>query len=180
MGSLQAVKAVQVLFKKMSELCEKIGITISIVYGVSVFLIVFSGVLLRTGFTLQAHLGMNIVRPFPWSEELARWLLVGLAMLSASVGFKRKEHIGIELVVDLFPPVLKRAVAIITDITVLIFMAICLYSSYIVALQAANQTGDVIPYSMLWVKMNIPLGFAFMIIHALSHMISQFFPEESE
>lgn len=179
MSSFQSVKTVQVLFKKASELCEKIGISISIFYGMAVFLIVFSGVLLRVGFTLQANIGLNIIRPFPWSEELARWLLVGLAMVSASVAFKRKEHVGIELIVQQFPPVLKRTVAVITDIMVLIFMIICLYSSYIVAIQAANQTGDVIPYSMLWVKMNIPLGFAFMIIHALSDMISQFFPEES-
>ncbi|WP_319562642.1 TRAP transporter small permease [Marispirochaeta sp.] len=179
MGILQAAKTVQRGFKKASSVCEKLGVSISIAYGIIVFLLVFSGVLLRTGFTLQTYAGIRIVRPFAWSEELARWFLVGLAVISASVAFKRKEHVGIELIVEQFPLKLKRTVAVITDLMILFFMVVCLNSSYTVALQAARQTGDVIPISMLWVKMNIPLGFAFMIVHALSDMISQFFPEES-
>ncbi len=52
---------------------------------------------------LQVIFRFVIRSSLPWSEELARYLMVWIVFLGASIGVKRKSHIGVEAVVALLP-----------------------------------------------------------------------------
>ncbi len=170
---MQLLKACSTKIDQASKGCEKIGTYISITYGVLVFLLVFSGIILRLLFTFQSQIGVDLIRPFPWSEELSRWLLIALTFISSSVALKKGEHVGIELIVGKMPKISRKIVSVTTSVLILIFLGICLYTTFTVALQGVQQTGDVIPLSMIWVKIHLPLGFAFMMIHTLSYIIQE-------
>ena len=47
------------------------------------------------------------VHSLPWSEELARYTMVWMAYLGASLGIKRNAHLGVAVVVNALPDRLK-------------------------------------------------------------------------
>ncbi len=103
-----------------------------------------------------------------WSEEFARWLLVGIAFISASVALKRGSHIGITVLVKSIPnTLLVKAIILLSNILVLTFLALMFWFGLDAALKAVDQTGDIIPLSVVYVKLHIPLGALMMIIHVI-------------
>ncbi|MGI9433879.1 MAG: TRAP transporter small permease [Geminicoccaceae bacterium] len=57
----------------------------------------------------------------PWTEELARYLMIWAALLAISCGIARREHIGFRLVLDRFPAGLQRAFLIAFDVVAFAF-----------------------------------------------------------
>jgi TRAP-type C4-dicarboxylate transport system permease small subunit len=63
--------------------------------------------------------------PFPltFTEELARYLMIWMALLAVSSGFAHREHIGVMFVFERFPPQMKRWLALAFDIIAFGFFA---------------------------------------------------------
>ncbi|MFP4020463.1 MAG: TRAP transporter small permease, partial [Halanaerobium sp.] len=71
--------------------------------------IVLTGVLVIT--VLTGVFFRYIVRnSLSWTEELARYLMIWAALLAVSVGIKDKEHVGIQLLIRQFPPLLTKII----------------------------------------------------------------------
>lgn len=88
---------------------------------IAMTLVVFSQVIAR--YVLQA--------PLSWSEELARFLLMWLAMLSAAYAFKTKSHFALIFLVGKLPAKAQRAMALLVHVIVAFFFAVLLYFSII-------------------------------------------------
>ncbi len=52
----------------------------------------------------------------PWTEELARYLMIWAALLAISSGIARREHIGFRMLLDRFPKALQKAFLVAFDI----------------------------------------------------------------
>jgi TRAP-type C4-dicarboxylate transport system permease small subunit len=103
-----------------------------------------------------------------WSEEFARWLLVGIAFVSSSVALKRGAHIGITSIVKSIPYTpLVKTIIMLSNVLVLVFLCIMFWFGLDAAIKAVDQTGDIIPLSVIYVKLHIPLGALMMIVHVL-------------
>ena len=103
-----------------------------------------------------------------WSEELARWLLIGIAFVSSSIALKRGSHIGITALVKTIPyNALLKIVIQVSNLLVLVFLAYMFWFGLDAAIKAADQTGDIIPVSAVYVKLHIPLGALMMMVHVL-------------
>ena len=129
----------------------------SIIYALISTVVVLSSVFLRMAGNAPS-----------WSEELARWLLIGMTFISGSVALKRGQHIGVTALVKMLKN--KTLVKIILEISNLLvfgFMAYAFYYSLEAALSASDQIGDIIPISFTWVKIQLPVGIAIMIIHLI-------------
>ena len=50
-----------------------------------------------------------IAAPLPWSEELARYCFVWIVFLGGALGLARGIHLGVDLLVNAFPPGMRRA-----------------------------------------------------------------------
>ena len=76
---------------------------------------------------LDVWLGIlaRYVLPFrlTFTEELARYLMIWMALLAVSSGFAHREHIGVMFVFDRFPPQMKRWLALAFDIIAFAFFA---------------------------------------------------------
>lgn len=59
----------------------------------------------------------------PWTEELARYLMIWAALLAISCGIARREHIGFRLLLDRFPPGLQKAFLLAFDVVTFSFFA---------------------------------------------------------
>ena len=60
-----------------------------------------------------------------WSEELARYLLMWLAMLSAAYGFKIKAHFALVFIVNRFPDTVRKVVSL--TVSLLVCALLCLF-----------------------------------------------------
>jgi TRAP-type C4-dicarboxylate transport system permease small subunit len=114
---------------------------------VALVTVTFSQVVFR--YLLQA--------PLAWSEELARFLLMWMASLSAAYAFKTRSHFALRFVVDRFNPAAQRIVATIVTVLVAAFLAVFAYQSLRFAIEvrdmeaAATQMSMAIPYSSAFV-----------------------------
>ena len=137
--------------------------------------IILTGILVIT--VLTGVFFRYIVRDsLSWTEELARYLMIWAALLAVSVGIKDKEHVGIQLLIKQFPPVLTKLITFVVYIITLIFLAVLTFKGYQVADKAKNQLSLALNISMYWPLMSIPVSGALAIIQQLIQMILIFKP----
>jgi TRAP-type C4-dicarboxylate transport system permease small subunit len=110
---------------------------------VALVTVTFSQVVFR--YLLQA--------PLAWSEELARFLLMWMASLSAAYAFKTRSHFALKFVVDRFKPSLQRAVSTFVTFLVALFLAVFAYQSFRFTMEVRNMSAPAtqmslaVPYS---------------------------------
>ena len=91
--------------------------------------------------------------PLSWSEELARFILLWLAMLSAAYGFKIKSHFSLQFIVNRTNFKFRKYVYFYVTLIVSLFLIIFIYYSLIFVmgvnghLAPALQIPMEIPYS---------------------------------
>ena len=91
--------------------------------------------------------------PLSWSEELARFILLWLAMLSAAYGFKIKTHFSLQFIVNRTSLKFRKYVYFYVTLIVSFFLIIFIYYSLIFVmgvnghLAPALQIPMEIPYS---------------------------------
>lgn len=115
--------------------------------------VVLLGVLFR--YVLEA--------PLPWSEELARYLMVWGASLGASVAFREGSHIAVRMLVDRLHGLSGEIVLKVTEVIVFIFMAIVMVEGFILAVKVNSQESPAMEISMTWPYLSIPIGCLFIV-----------------
>lgn len=77
---------------------------------------------------LDVWLGVLVryVLPANWTftEELARYLMIWMALLAVSSGISHREHIGMLVVFERFPPAVRKWLAVAFDVIAFVFFAI--------------------------------------------------------
>lgn len=108
--------------------------------------------------------------PSPWTEELARFLLIWIGMLGASYAFRQKAHLGLELLpakLEGVPAVLLRH---FTLAVVALFAATVLIAGggNLVSLTwELRQYSAVLGMPIAWVYLVIPLTGTLIIFYCL-------------
>ncbi len=64
--------------------------------------------------------------PLTFTEELARYLMIWMALLAVSSGISHREHIGVLVIFEKFPPVVRKWLAVTFDLVAFAFFAIIL------------------------------------------------------
>lgn len=88
-----------------------------------------------------------------WSEELARYLLMWLAMLSAAYGFKIRAHFALVFVVNRFRAGVRRVVSAGVSILVCALLCLFVFEAAAITYSVRNQLGPAtglskaVPYS---------------------------------
>ena len=88
-----------------------------------------------------------------WSEELARYLLMWLAMLSAAYGFKIKAHFALVFLVNRFPEGVRRAISLVVSILVCVLLCLFVWKAVEITWSVRRQIGPAtglskaLPYS---------------------------------
>ena len=144
------------LLGKLSDAFEKLAIVLSAGILILVFGLVFGGVIFRL-------LGSN----FSLSEELSRWGLISICFIGASAALKQKQHVAVNMLMQAIPLRVGKVCVTVSYLVVLVLLAFSTYFSLKAAISAEGMAGDIIPVSMMYVKLTLPLGMAMMIVHLL-------------
>ena len=109
-----------------------------------------------------------------WTEELARFLLVWVAMLGSAVAFGRKAHLGVDYLVEKFEPAVRKWATALAHVVVLVFaIVIFVYGGSVVvkdALQLEQMT-PALGWKMGYVYSVLPLSGFFMVLFALDNLV---------
>ena len=120
------------------------------------------------GVTFLAVIGVFFrvfLQSLSWNEELMRWMLIGMGYIGASVAMKERAHIGIEFFVTRMKPTLRKISLIVGYLAIILFLVVVVIYGFKAAYVARRQLGSIIRIPMTWVKLNIPIGSIFMLIH---------------
>jgi len=101
--------------------------------------------------------------PLSWSDELARYAMVWLAMLACALCSRQSQHITL-MGVEFGSPQFVRFLRIGSAVLVCAILALLVWISWDLASRATRQTTPGLGLSMAWVYACLPIGFALMIL----------------
>ena len=104
-----------------------------------------------------------LVAPLPWSEELARYLMVWGASLGAAVAFRQGSHIAVTILVDKLHGLSEKMILKVSQIIVFIFMTIVMVEGFKLAFEVSSQESPAMEISMTWPYLSIPIGCLFIV-----------------
>lgn len=103
-----------------------------------------------------------------WTEEIARYLLIGVVFVGAAVGVRRNNHIQVDFVYRFLPKPAARAIATVVDIVRLAFLA----TACVLTVQLIDRIGGspmaVIDWPMGIVYGAVLVGFVLMTWRAVA------------
>lgn len=101
-------------------------------------------------------------RPFPYGEELARYMMVWATMFGTSAGVKIGAHVGVDALILILPPKTRIIVTFATSLVALAFFAFVGYLSIeiVVGIRETGQTSPALVLPMWLAYLALPLGFA--------------------
>jgi len=106
-----------------------------------------------------------------WSEELARYLLVWLSFLGASVAYRRKVHPGIDVLQAKMPAALQKISTSIVHLASLTLFAVMIFFGYRFAYFVRLQISPAL-YLPKWIIFSIiPISGCILMIHGINFLL---------
>ena len=141
----------------MTQIVHRILLPIIFIFTAMMFLSVIAQVIFR--YVLK--------QPLPWSEELARYLMVWVACLAGSEAYRMKSHVGVDFVARLLPVAPRKWVFQIGHMAVFVLMVVIIYQGVTLSWMLMEQESPALEIPMGWSYLAVPAGAAFIALHAL-------------
>ena len=109
-----------------------------------------------------------------WSEELARFLLVWVALLGGALAFRTKSHLGVDYFANLLHPEARKLTAVVAHVVVLFFaVAVLLFGGARVVSDALalEQMTPALGWKMGHVYLALPISGFFVVIYTVDNLI---------
>lgn len=136
-------------------------------------------VLLLALLVLDVWLGVlaRYVLPFPatFTEELARYLMIWMALLAVSSGISHREHIGVLILFERFPRSMRRWLAVLFDLIALVFFALIFFYGLGMVERGFSRYTMIEAIPKAYPFMGVPLAAAMACIQLVLVAIHDFF-----
>ena len=109
--------------KKINSVIGKIESTVGGIMLASIIILVFSSALLRV-----------FRHPIVWSVDMAQLLFVWISMFGADLALKRFAHMGVDILVRKFPPVIQKILALMSYVLCMGFCFFIIYWGFVLAI----------------------------------------------
>jgi len=119
---------------------------------------------------LQVFSRFILKAPIGWSEELLTYSFTWASFIGASMAIYTKSHFSVDLLVRKFPPALQKNVSIFTWILICVFSLFILVMGWRLAVANNIQRMNILPLSMFWAYLSMPVCGAFIFIHAVEKL----------
>ncbi|MGL4239681.1 MAG: TRAP transporter small permease [Beijerinckiaceae bacterium] len=107
-----------------------------------------------------------------WTEEIARYLLMWVTFIGASIVTRRGTHIAVEVTILALPEPAQRAARCVIDVVTVGFIALLCWFSITITERMGIQRMTVIDVSMSVVYAGIALGCFLMLWRAVQRFIA--------
>ncbi len=113
-----------------------------------------------------------------FTEELARYLMIWMALLAVSSGIAHREHIGVLVIIQKFPPRVRKWLAVLFDLIALGFFLIILFYGLGMVERGFSRFTMIDGIPKAYPFMGVPLAAAFSCIQLTLVMIYDFYAED--
>lgn len=111
--------------------------------------------------------------PFPWTEELSRFLFIWFCVLGSVVALVRRQHLGIDFLVQRMAPEPRRITLILVDLLVALFGAFVLVKSIELMQIASFQRSNIMRIPMPYIYVAFPIMGFFFAFHGLLEIMDK-------
>jgi TRAP-type transport system small permease protein len=102
-----------------------------------------------------------------WTEEIARYLLIGTVFVGATIGVAKNNHIQVDFFYRFMPQPLSRAMGLLVDVMRILFFGLAVVMSWQMMQKLGSYKMTVIDLPMNIVYTVVMLGFAAMCLRAI-------------
>lgn len=102
-----------------------------------------------------------------WSEEVATGCFVWAVFLGAAAGYRHKAHVGVDLLVNLCPPRIKKTIVILVDLILILINGYITYIAVIYINLSHKKPTPVLGISTAYISASILVSFAMMTIYSI-------------
>ena len=102
-----------------------------------------------------------------WTEEIARYLLIGTVFVGATIGVAKNNHIQVDFFYRFMPRPLSRAMGLLVDVMRIVFFALAVVMSWQMMQKLGSYKMTVIDLPMNIVYSVVMLGFAAMCVRSI-------------
>jgi len=110
-----------------------------------------------------------------WTEELARFLLVWVALLGGAVAFRTKSHLGVDYFVNRLHPDARKGTAVVAHLAVLFFAVVVLLvggAEVVSEALALEQTTPALGWKMGYVYLCLPISGFFVMLYTMDNLMA--------
>ena len=118
--------------------------------------------------------------PLDWSEEMASFAFVWMALLGASVGLKNDEHPRLDIFYQVFPDWAKKLCSLIINLAILFMLMVLFIFGLKLTIAMQMQRTAALGYSISYVYVVLPLSAIIMFIHILVKSVQLIFNSKAE
>ena len=102
-----------------------------------------------------------------WSEEVATGCFVWSVFIGAAACYKRRAHVGVDVVVKMFPVVIQNVIKIIVDIILAVLTGYMAYISAIYISLSYTKPTPVLGISSVTISSSLTISFVLMFIYSI-------------
>ncbi len=106
-----------------------------------------------------------------WSEELQKYLHIWIVFLAIPLGYRRNAHIGMNVIYDKLPAVLRKILDVLIHLLWLVLGAVMTIFTIKIASVAINQKSSGLGIRMHWVYLCIIIGGIYLSILAVRNIV---------
>jgi TRAP-type transport system small permease protein len=109
-----------------------------------------------------------------WTEEFARYTMIWCALLAVSCGAYRREHIGLEFVLNALPKPRRRTLQLVLDLIGLAFFLYLTYYSIGMTLSGRSQHANIFGMTMFIPFASVPVSSALAVVQLFVTTVRDF------
>lgn len=137
------------------------------------------GLAMTVTILIQIFFRFVVYRPVPWSEELARYLMIWMGMLGSVIALRKGRHIGVTFLVDKLPARAHKFIVNLVRLIIIGFMAIIGWEGLGLAIFNATQLSAAMEIPMTIPYLAIPVGATMMIVDLIAELFQEYFPPQA-
>ncbi len=150
--------------RKVNWLAERLCVALMVLLVLDVWL----GVLARYVLPFQAT----------FTEELARYLMIWMALIAVSSGISHREHIGVLVIFERFPPRLRKWLAVTFDVIAFGFFLVLLFYGVGMVERGFSRFTMIDGIPKAYPFVGVPLAAAFACVQLLLVAVHDFYSED--
>lgn len=110
----------------------------------------------------------------PWTEELARYMMIWVIFLGAAVACRKAQLISLDIVVHSVPQRLGRGLRYLSLLICFAFFGLMFNLGMQFLEFGAIESSPVLSLPKNWVYVSMPIGFALMILNTVALMVEAY------
>lgn len=149
----------------MKQNVKKFFLNFELIFSSMFIIVTTTLVMVNVIFRYFLNLGIT------WSEEVATGCFVWSVFLGAAAGYKLQIHVGVDMLVNMCPPTMKKIITIVVDSILLLINGYITYIAVIYLSLSYKKPTPVLNISTAYISSSILVGFALMTLYSIVFLI---------